>query len=163
MSTYLNMNARARANRSYRLRNIARVRESAKQAQRRRFAENPELFRRKQRIYYALHKERKLYNTKIYQQRARVAALLAYGGACVCCGEDDLDFLTIDHKNNDGAQHRKEVGGGRIHGWLRKHNYPKEGFQVLCFNCNMGRAFHGGVCPHQSKCLQLLIGSVNVD
>ena len=31
--------------------------------------------------------------------------------------------------------------------YLKKNNYP-DGFQVLCWNCNLGRA-HYGVCPHK--------------
>ena len=29
-----------------------------------------------------------------------------YGRACSCCGETEPAFLTIDHVNNDGAEHR---------------------------------------------------------
>lgn len=31
--------------------------------------------------------------------------------------------------------------------WLMKNKYPS-GFQVLCWNCNMGKQINGGVCPH---------------
>lgn len=55
---------------------------------------------------------------------------------CQCCGEDDYHGLTIDHINNDGTEHRKEVGTGNgLYKWLIKNNFPG-GFQVLCWNCN---------------------------
>ena len=75
-----------------------------------------------------------------------------YGGyQCACCGETEPKFLTIDHINNDGAKHRREIGrgGDQIYSWLKEHNYPK-GFQILCMNCNWGKARNKGVCPHNS-------------
>lgn len=87
-----------------------------------------------------------------YWQALRHEVLLAYGGAkCACCGEKEDKFLSIDHINNDGAQHRRRIGGsgGRTWIWLRENNYP-DGFQVLCMNCNMGKAKNGGICPHKT-------------
>jgi hypothetical protein len=31
-----------------------------------------------------------------------------------------------------------------------RENYPPE-YQVLCFNCNCGRALNGGRCPHEDQ------------
>jgi len=74
------------------------------------------------------------------RRRNRLIALKHYGIGCAYCGENLEAFLTIDHINNDGAKHRKELvgkscGGVDIGSWLRKNSYPK-GFQVLCVNCN---------------------------
>lgn len=85
-------------------------------------------------------------------QSLKLAALNAYGGpTCSCCGEGTVAFLTLDHVNNDGGQHRKITGAGTgFYNWLRKHAYPADvGLRVLCFNCNQGRRVNGGVCPHQ--------------
>ena len=74
-----------------------------------------------------------------------------YGGVrCVCCGETTLHFLTIDHANNDGNVHRKQMKRERIYQWLKRNNYPP-GFRVLCFNCNCGRQINGGICPHEEQ------------
>lgn len=59
---------------------------------------------------------------------------------CANCGIDVYPLLTIDHINNDGAKHRKEISNGKslssaTYRWLRSHGYPG-GFQVLCQNCN---------------------------
>lgn len=72
-----------------------------------------------------------------------------YGGKCACCGESNIQFLTIDHINGGGTKHNKEIGGGgtRLYRWLRDNKYP-DGFQVLCFNCNSGRAINNQICPH---------------
>jgi hypothetical protein len=84
-------------------------------------------------------------------RRQRLEALKAYGGEspqCVCCGEQTLQFLALDHINGGGHAQRKETGGGGFYVWLRRHNYPA-GFQVLCHNCNFGRQINGGTCPHK--------------
>lgn len=75
-----------------------------------------------------------------------------YGGyICACCGETEPLFLTLDHVNNDGYVRNKYGGearsGARLYHWLHAHSYP-EGFQVLCMNCNLGKARNGGICPH---------------
>lgn len=75
-----------------------------------------------------------------------------YGGKCTCCGESQLEKLTIDHMDHDGKQHIKEIVGGysdRFYRWIIKHNYP-ENLQCLCWNCNMGKEANGGICPHKS-------------
>lgn len=75
-----------------------------------------------------------------------------YGGKCACCGEDTLEFLTIDHIDETGASERKEIGRGggyNFYYWLKKRGYPKDNYQVLCFNCNFAKHAYGK-CPHQS-------------
>lgn len=90
---------------------------------------------------------------RAYQSRwrfeQRLKAFDKYGGAiCGCCKESNPKFLTIDHIESDGAAHRKEIGRGSLYRWLKRHNYPP-GFRVLCFNCNCGREYNGGICPHK--------------
>lgn len=87
--------------------------------------------------------------------RLREETLNAYGGACKCCGETEGVFLTIDHIDNNGANHRRELkgrnygcGSTNVYRWLRKNGFP-DGFQILCWNCNWAKS-HGG-CPHQKK------------
>lgn len=89
-----------------------------------------------------------------WKQRNRQQVYEAYGGAfCACCGESEPRFLTLDHIANDGAEHRKAVrasGPAHMYTWLIKNNFPP-GFQVLCWNCNLGKHFNHGVCPHQER------------
>jgi hypothetical protein len=82
--------------------------------------------------------------------RLRHEAIVAYGGyRCACCGADEALFLTIDHVNDGGNRHRRQVGTlEQFFRWLAANGYP-EGFQVLCSNCNLGRYRNGGVCPHK--------------
>lgn len=88
---------------------------------------------------------------KDYRIRIRLQALIHYSGdppKCVCCSETEIKFLTIDHIHGKGKEHRKLVGVNFYH-WLKKNNYP-EGYQVLCWNCNLAKALYE-ICPHQVK------------
>lgn len=78
-----------------------------------------------------------------------------YGTSCVCCGESEPLFLTLDHINNDGASQRKVAkhSGGlnwytKLASLIRKGSAPND-LQTLCFNCNCGKERNGGVCPHK--------------
>jgi hypothetical protein len=87
-----------------------------------------------------------------WKKGLREECLKAYGGVCACCGEDHLQFLTIDHIDNDGAAHRKALKlhtGAQTYGWLKSNNWP-EGFQVLCYNCNCAKGAYGQ-CPHEGE------------
>lgn len=73
---------------------------------------------------------------------------------CACCGEPNIEFLALDHINNDGYEHRKTVASYRskMAEWARANNYPPI-FQVLCHNCNFSKHFHGE-CIHQQRPIQ---------
>jgi hypothetical protein len=90
---------------------------------------------------------------------ARLKCIEAYGGHCVVCSENDPDVLTFDHVNNDGKDHRKELGGKyrtgptvALYRWAVKHNYPNT-LQLLCWNCNYSKHRNKGVIPaRRFKC-----------
>lgn len=73
-----------------------------------------------------------------------------YGGICNCCKEKELSFLTIDHVNNDGYQDRLDRGTASSYSfYLKLKRDPiRDDLQILCFNCNLGKAVNGGICPH---------------
>lgn len=107
-------------------------------------------------VCYRNWQKNNLRTLSVYSARARrnlkKRVMDHYGGVCLCCGESILEFLTIDHINQDGAAHRRSLYGKRDRGapfyrWLEKNNFPTE-FRVLCFNCNFG-IFHWGTCPHK--------------
>jgi len=86
-----------------------------------------------------------------YSQRLKMEAYAAYGGAiCSCCGEKEISFLSLEHSRQDGASWRKVHGSGvPFYEWLKRRNYPKNvALEVLCMNCQFGRRFNGGLCPH---------------
>lgn len=83
------------------------------------------------------------------EMRSRV--LEHYGGnkpRCQCCGENNKEFLVIDHINGGGNEHRKEVGENMVR-WIIKNNFPPE-FRVLCANCNTSIGVYG-YCPHSKN------------
>jgi hypothetical protein len=94
-----------------------------------------------------------------HYRNLRMEMIEAYGGQCVCCGENIAVFLTLDHVNNDGHEHRKRLNKGKnnqssVMVWheLKRAGWPKEGFQLLCYNCNCGKDKNWGgikVCPHE--------------
>jgi hypothetical protein len=56
---------------------------------------------------------------------------------CKLCKEKIFEFLTVDHVvGRKKMGHGKVMKGPRLYGWLKKNNFP-EGFQILCFNCNI--------------------------
>lgn len=85
----------------------------------------------------------------------KACVMNAYGGQCACCGERQIEFLSIDHVDGSGADHREALGdrrqasGKKTYEWLRDNDFPQDGrFQVLCANCNAGKR-RTGVCPHE--------------
>lgn len=89
-----------------------------------------------------------------YSQRLRDEMIAAYGNKCSCCGETVKAFLTLEHVNDDGAEHRrilKTGGGDGILRDLRRRGWPKDGYTTLCWNCNCGRRINGGTCPHKDS------------
>ena len=77
---------------------------------------------------------------------------------CRCCGETMIDFLHLDHKDGDGAAHRRLLkeqtgrtilGGTALYYYLKAAGWPNNPpFQVLCANCNLGKRI-GKYCPHE--------------
>jgi hypothetical protein len=98
--------------------------------------------------YYRCKKCSKLNRDKL-RAFLKEEVFKSYGNKCICCGEDNIIFLTIDHISNDGAKHRKNIGSNQIYSWLKKRGYPKDNYQILCFNCNFAKQF--GECPHKFR------------
>jgi len=47
-----------------------------------------------------------------------------YGLVCVCCGETTYEFLTIDHIDGNGNEHRRQIKRYSLYHWLRKKQFP---------------------------------------
>jgi hypothetical protein len=118
--------------------------------------EELEKARERARQWYYDNREKAIAKTKARRDALRYELLTAYGGECACCGEDNPLFLTVDHVNGNGRAHRRSLlqtngttPSEMIMRDLKQRGWPKDEFQLLCFNCNCGRARNGGVCPHQ--------------
>lgn len=96
----------------------------------------------------------------ILRKERRKRILDHYGGKCICCGETEPIFLSIDHIDGGGNEHRRQIGNNPSHRcgssstqfarWIEENNYP-DILQILCHNCNMGKHLNNGICPHKQK------------
>lgn len=70
---------------------------------------------------------------------------------CNCCGEIHEEFLTLDHKNNNGADHRCKTGyWGHLYEKMLDDGFDTNDYQILCLNCNSSLGFRG-YCPHRPE------------
>lgn len=71
---------------------------------------------------------------------------------CQHCGYPIMAALSIDHINENGAEHRREtgLGGTAMYCWLRKNSYPGD-FQVLCFNCQLKKTHEAKPHPQTTR------------
>lgn len=92
-----------------------------------------------------------------------------YGHRCACCGEANPAFLSLDHVNNNGTEHRCKHTKVHIHDRLGNPHitwsenrpalmrevvseYRPGEYQILCYNCNFGRGHDKDrKCPHERE------------
>jgi hypothetical protein len=104
---------------------------------------------------YLDNSEKYLERSKKQYNKVKLLVFNYYGKnfpKCVCCNENNIEFLAIHHIECNGNKHRKSInsrGGYSFYGWLIKNNFP-EGYQILCHNCNMAKGFYG-YCPHEKR------------
>lgn len=87
----------------------------------------------------------------VRREQTRDALIVAYGGKCACvkCPETNRAFLTLEHVDKSGKQHRAEMGS-HTYADLQRRGFPQEGYALLCWNCNALTRF-GKPCPHESE------------
>lgn len=83
--------------------------------------------------------------TRKYAAKIRLEVFTYYGLICACCGEANLDLLTIDHILGGGNKHRRKIGNN-ICNWLKRKGFPPS-YRTLCHNCNKSLGSYGN-CPH---------------
>ena len=82
-------------------------------------------------------------------KRLRSQVIDGYGGKCDCCGEYIEEFLTIDHiYGRKEGEKRPGYSGWPLYRRLRQMGFPRDGYRLLCYNCNCSRG-HRGYCPHE--------------
>jgi len=139
------------------------------------YLENKEQIQARQNQYYADHRDEMLMREKAYrlawtpetirkieakkrQWKLRKTIALydqlfqVYGDKCICCGESNRLFLTLDHINGNGTAERKAMRNrqyGAIGKAIREPDRSK--YQILCYNCNCGKWRNKGICPHKSS------------
>tara|TARA_Y100001934_G_scaffold54878_1_gene67625 strand:+ start:1990 stop:2613 length:624 start_codon:yes stop_codon:yes gene_type:complete len=131
---------------------------------------------KKNKEYYEEHKEeilpknRERYNKnktrynstkKVYHKKRkktrREQVYLHYGNGkieCSCCGESNIEFMNLHHKNNDGNEYKKKFGRVNLIDWALRFNLPPI-FELLCSNCNIGKEKSPDkICPHKWNIIQ---------
>lgn len=134
-------------------RNYAKNKEAIYERNRKWLSDNREWARAYQKEWHLKNIDSVRERTVKRQRTIRERVVSAYGGACSCCGERRIEFLTIDHVDGKGAEHRRELNGRsghRFYSWLIANEFPKENYRLLCWNCNCSRYFFGG-CPHEKE------------
>jgi 5-methylcytosine-specific restriction endonuclease McrA len=98
-----------------------------------------------------------MFNDKEYHRKSHLERkdiiIAHYGGKCQCCGETQKEFLSVDHINGGGREHKKTLGltGDGFYRWIIKNNFPDD-LRILCYNCNLSMG-HLGYCPHELNTL----------
>lgn len=126
----------------------AHLKEAA-EYQRKYRAEHPGHNASMQRRAYVNHREERVQKARRNRRELKMKVLGHYGGQCDCCGEVRLEFLTIDHINGGGTEHRRSTGlsADGFYRWIVREDYP-DILRVLCFNCNCALGMFG-YCPHK--------------
>lgn len=122
--------------------------------------------REKQRVWGRAWRERnqersRELNTK-YNRETKQQIMAHYGGACICCSETTIEFLTLDHVNNDGQQDRRsaKVGRGGYRHYKKLLQEPRrEDLQILCVNCHHAKTITGS-CPHATQTPALTLDGI---
>ncbi len=125
----------------YYARNAERIKANSRRSELR----DPERYRRLKREHMA--RKTKLISTQVIGHYSN------WKFVCVCCGESERDFLSIDHIAGNGNKMSREFGipreGYQLYKWLFDNGFPS-GFQVVCMNCNLSKGKHG-LCVHKNN------------
>jgi len=70
---------------------------------------------------------------------------------CVCCGETNMNMLTIGSINGSHSKKIKKYGQDFYY-WLRRNWPSRINWRTECWNCNTGKQIAGSkTCPHKLK------------
>lgn len=92
-------------------------------------------------LFFQQNKDRYAYYGVHYRDGLKKEMVAAYGGMCEWCEEDSPVVLTLDHIDDDSHVEKSLYGingrgGHKLYARLKIEGWPKERFQLLCFNCN---------------------------
>lgn len=97
-----------------------------------------EILRKNGKLNYERHKDKMLDYMHERTKNLRFETIYWYSNGEMCCakcGENHIEFLAIDHLNNNGTKERREHKGNFMKR-LVSSGFP-EGYQILCHNCNI--------------------------
>lgn len=146
--------------RKYREKNREALRDRARERQRLIYLDpiKKTAYRARQNAWRAANADKCRAMGRVKRQALKKLVLGMLGGACSGCGEKELEFLTIDHIDNDGAAHRESIGHGGMKMYRAVQHAPDlSRYQCLCFNCNMKKSFTRGSSPAARSMAKLRI------
>lgn len=111
----------------------------------------PAYAKEKMKAWLKANPEKRRAIEKRVRDKIRLRILIHYGGSppkCKCCGESQLEFLSLDHINGGGSKERRIYGSKLAYSLIRR-GFPK-GYQILCHNCNQAKGYYGK-CPHRKR------------
>lgn len=77
----------------------------------------------------------------------KIQLVNGYGGKCTCCGENRIEFLTLEHLEGDGKEHRAKFSMIKLYQDVIDRKFPQK-YTVYCMNCNFATRY-GKICPHK--------------
>lgn len=96
-----------------------------------------------------------------YSRKLKQDILNKYGNMCECCGVSTFEFLTVEHKNGDGAEERLRLVNGKRNSLGRpsgtahhkmyvslRRDPKRDDIGLLCWNCNAAKHYYKQ-CPHK--------------
>ena len=93
-------------------------------------------FEHYRRLYLA-NREKVLDDEYERNKNRRLEVIYWYSNGAMCCtdcGEITIEFLSIDHINNDGRTEAKKNPGNVVK-YIIRSKFPEK-YQILCHNCN---------------------------
>lgn len=120
---------------------------------------NPERVKEIGLAYRRAHRDEAAAQSTEWRRKMVLAVKLYLGAVCRCCGEKELELLTVDHINDDGYVRRREKGYGGPHSYYMEIKRAfdsddaeavakvKSKYQLFCYNCNNSKK-NGGECVH---------------
>jgi len=123
------------------------VKHSQRSSRKRWVADHSEELRRYHQNYRRANRASLSQKRLASNRAAKLEGIAAYGGKCACCGESRIEFLTLDHIHGRSDEARR-ITGQQAWARLKARGWPKENYQLLCFNCNCAKGIYGH-CPHQ--------------
>lgn len=99
-----------------------------------------------------------------YNKASRIAlrkqVLTLLGGICVCCKENEHEFLEVDHIRGGGNAHFKSAGTWGVLREIRDDPDRLKKYRILCSNCNKAISKRG-CCPHSNGITGVVLGNRN--
>lgn len=104
--------------------------------------------KKQKRLQYEKYRDKQSKDDIERRQMKKQFVVDLYGGICMQCGESNIEYLTIDHINNDGAEHRRNAGPNIYH-LIYEEKIPIDGYQLLCYNCNCAKTVDYSGYPYK--------------